>query len=70
MTPSGRGSLDTRDDWRVALRDAADEPVEADRTLATGSLKPFGSVKARTGLTSWETPPSADKKRFVLPGQS
>ena len=41
------------------------------RTLATGSLKPFGSfhVKARTGLTSWETSLFADKKRnaFVLP---
>ncbi len=41
------------------------------RTLATGSLKPFGSfrVKARTGLTTWETSLFADKKRnaFVLP---
>ena len=41
------------------------------RTLSAGSLKPFGSfhVKARTGLTSWETSLFADKKRdaFVLP---
>ena len=41
------------------------------RTLATGSLKPFGSfrVKARTGLTTWETSLFADTKRnaFVLP---
>jgi len=44
------------------------------RTLATGSLKPFGSfrVKARTGLTSWETSLFADKKRnaFVLPAKA
>ena len=41
------------------------------RTLATGSLKPFGSfrVTARTGLTSWQTSLFADQKRnaFVLP---
>jgi Domain of unknown function (DUF1905) len=41
------------------------------RTLSTGQLKPFGSfhVKARTGLSRWETSLFADKKRnaFLLP---
>ncbi len=41
------------------------------RTLTTGQLKPFGSfrVKARTGLSSWETSLFADTKRnaFLLP---
>ena len=41
------------------------------RTLATGRLKPFGSfqVKARTGLSAWETSRFADTKRnaFLLP---
>ncbi|MEZ6030268.1 MAG: DUF1905 domain-containing protein [Hyphomonadaceae bacterium] len=41
------------------------------RTLTSGQLKPFGSfhVKARTGLTTWETSLFADSKRnaFLLP---
>lgn len=41
------------------------------RTLTSGQLKPFGSfrVKARTGLTAWETSLFADSKRnaFLLP---
>lgn len=41
------------------------------RTVTTGQLKPFGSfrVKARTGLTTWETSLFADTKRnaFLLP---
>lgn len=41
------------------------------RTLTTGQLKPFGSfhVKARCGLTRWESSLFADKKRsaFLLP---
>lgn len=41
------------------------------RTLTTGRLKPFGSlrVKARAGLTTWETSLFADAKRsaFLLP---
>ncbi len=41
------------------------------RTLTTGLRKPFGSfrVKARTGLSSWETSLFADTKRkaFLLP---
>lgn len=41
------------------------------RTLTTGQLKPFGSfrVKARAGLTTWETSLFADAKRgaFLLP---
>jgi hypothetical protein len=41
------------------------------RTLTTSQLKPFGSfrVKARTGLTMWETSLFADTKRnaFLLP---
>jgi hypothetical protein len=41
------------------------------RTLTTGQLKPFGSfrVKARAGLTTWETSLFADTKRnaFLLP---
>lgn len=41
------------------------------RTLTTGQLKPFGSfhVRARTGLTTWETSLFADTKRdaFLLP---
>ena len=41
------------------------------RTLTTGLRKPFGSfrVKARTGLTSWETSLFMDQKRnaFLLP---
>lgn len=38
------------------------------RTLTTGQLKPFGSfrVKARTGLTGWETSLFADTKRNAL----
>lgn len=41
------------------------------RTLTTGQLKPFGSfhVKARTGLSRWETSLFMDTKReaFLLP---
>lgn len=41
------------------------------RTLTTGQLKPFGSfrVKARTGLSRWETSLFRDTKReaFLLP---
>ncbi len=41
------------------------------RTLTAGQRKPFGSfhVKARTGLTTWETSLFADTKReaFLLP---
>ncbi len=41
------------------------------RTLTTGQRKPFGSfhVKARTGLTAWESSLFADTKRgaFLLP---
>jgi len=41
------------------------------RTLTTGLRKPFGSfhVKARIGLTAWETSLFADQKRraFLLP---
>ena len=41
------------------------------RTLTTGQLKPFGSfhVKARTGLSRWETSLFKDAKRnaFLLP---
>jgi len=41
------------------------------RTLTTGQRKPFGSfhLKARTGLTAWETSLFADTKRgaFLLP---
>jgi len=41
------------------------------RTLTAGQLKPFGSfrVKARTGLTMWETSLFHDGKRdaFILP---
>lgn len=41
------------------------------RTLTTGQRNPFGSfrVKARTGLTGWETSLFADTKRdaFLLP---
>lgn len=41
------------------------------RTLTTGQRKPFGSfrVKARTGLSAWETSLFVDTKRnaFLLP---
>ena len=62
-------SQESTDAWHfVTLPAALSKRI---RTLATGSLKPFGSfhVKARTGLTSWETSLFADKKRnaFVLP---
>lgn len=48
-----------------------DELSRRIRTLTTGQRKPFGSfhVKARTGLTTWESSLFADTKRnaFLLP---
>lgn len=48
-----------------------DELSRRIRTLTSGQLKPFGSfhLKARTGLTTWESSLFADRKRnaFLLP---